>query len=372
MHDHRRAPLLSRAAVAIAAIGAAAVVTWAVRSVADETMYVFFVGAVAVVSWVGGLAFGLGAVIASILVVDVAFIEPFGTLRLLSVAPIAQLMSFALVAAMIAAITNALARAKGEAERLARAADQAKAEAEAASATKSDFLATLSHEVRTPINALLGYADLLDAGAAGAITDEQRTFVRRLRDTARHLLTVVNEILEIAKADAGRLTLKVASETAAPIVDSAVSVVLPQASAKRVEVIVGLRGDGVRFRGDRDRVREIVVNLLSNAVKFAPEGSQVEVTMGRGTPARAPSTIEDSSSLVWLRVTDHGPGISVEDQRRIFEPFVQGGNGQGSNKPGTGLGLAISRRLSRLMGGELEVESDPGNGASFTVWLRAA
>lgn len=372
MREWRRASTWERVVWALVAVIAAAVVTWLVRLVANDTMYVFFVAAVALASWIGGVKIGIGAMLASIVVVDVAFIGPVGGLGPFSTAAIAQLLSFALVALIMVLLTDALVVAKRRAERLARAADRAKAEAEAESTTTSDFLATLSHEVRTPINALLGYADLLEAGAGGAVNDTQAEFIARLRQAARHLLTVVNRVLDIAKADSGRLAVDMSPTLVAPVIDAAVSVLLPQAQARRIALTIDRNADGSGFCGDGDRVREIMVNLLGNAVKFSPDGSAVKVTIAHGGDGRAPPALHDAASPIRIVVTDCGPGIAPSDQQRIFEPFVQSSGARVKGQQGTGLGLAISRRLARLMGGDLTVESVPGSGASFSLWLRSA
>jgi signal transduction histidine kinase len=369
---HRTEPsILPRAAVATSAVCAALVATWAVRLLAADTLYIFFVAAVGVASWVGGLPFGVAAVGMSIVAVDVAFIEPVGSFGIPPMAPLVRLVSFALVGTLIAGLTSALASATLRAERLAAAAADAKNAAEAASKAKSDFLATLSHEVRTPINALLGYADLLENGAAGPMLDEQARFIRRLRQAAHHLLRVVNEVLEMAKTDSGHLTLDMRAAPVSPIIDDAISLVMPLARAKEITVATGGESADAWLYADVDRVREILVNLLGNAIKFAPRGSAVEITTGRGGNDRG-SPHAHASPTVWICVTDHGPGVSAEDQARIFEPFEQASNGRDQAKLGTGLGLAISRRLARLMGGELELTDRREPGASFTLWVRTA
>ncbi len=363
---------VKRVAITILAVAAATLITGVVRGVADETMYVFFVGAVALVTWMGGLRSGLMAVALSIVAVDFSFIEPIGSLHLLTTASVARLLSFALVAGLIATLTDALSRAKASAERLTRMAEQQKAEAEAASATKSDFLATLSHEVRTPIHALLGYADLLEGGAAGPLSEGQAQFVGRLRAAAKHLLTVVNGVLDIAKADAGRLTVDMVPGVAAPVIDAAVSVVLPEAMSRHINMVVVPWRDARAIPGGHQSPARRSWSTCSATPSSIPRMAwSVEITTGRGMDGSIPTAVDTHDPLVWIRVTDHGPGISAPDRRRIFEPFVQG---SGPVRParGTGLGLAISRRLTRLMGGDLVVESEPGQGASFTVWLRAA
>ena len=289
---------------------------------------------------------------------------------------------------------------------------EAKEAAEAANAAKSQFLATISHELRTPINAVLGYADLLDLELDGPLTDAQRGRVARVRASGRHLLGLVNELLDLAKIEADQLRVERVRAAAGEAAATALAIVYPQATARGLGVSNRcVAGADAAYMGDPHRVRQILVNLLSNAVKFTPPGGRIEVECGvtdlPSAVARL-ATSEAGAAPCWcyLRVTDTGPGVAPEMREAIFDPFVQAdvprpGNGAGtgartctsavdtpasasgaaapgtSANPytrahgGTGLGLAISRRLARLMGGDVTLETEPGTGATFTLWLPA-
>ena len=248
----------------------------------------------------------------------------------------------------------------------------ARAEAEASSHAKSEFLATMSHELRTPLNAVIGYAELLDLGIAGSLTDDQRAQVGRIRNSARHLLGLVNEVLDLAKVEAGRLTVQNQTVGAADTIDAAMALVQPQADAKHIAITAHCEPANVVFQGDRERVRQIVVNLLTNAVKFTDPGGQITVSCA--TCASPSSGARLSGSGPWVRVVveDTGIGIPADRLASIFDPFVQVEGGRTRQKDGTGLGLTISRRLARLMGGDLTVRSEAGRGSRFALWLPEA
>lgn len=191
---------------------------------------------------------------------DFAFTEPRGTVSLATTAAGVRMFSF-VVAACVATLTEALCRARENAESLAHDAEEARAIAERASAAKSEFLSTMSHEIRTPINALIGYADLLGTGLAGPITDIQRDYLVRQRAAARHLLSLVNDVLDVARAEAGRLSVNFSAEKLAVPVDDSVSLVLPQARLKGVTVRVDAGDPAIEYCGDRDRVHQILESL---------------------------------------------------------------------------------------------------------------
>jgi PAS domain S-box-containing protein len=231
-----------------------------------------------------------------------------------------------------------------------------------ATKAKDQFLAVMSHELRTPINAIMGYSDLLDLGLKGELNAEQKTMVTRVRDTSRHLLGLINEILDLAKIGAGQIDLVMGEVDAGEVVRRSAEQILPLATAKGLTVNVDverLPGDRpLLVQADETRLTQIVINLLSNAVKFTHSG---EVT--------ARCRLE--GPRVELRVRDTGSGIAPEEKERIFDEFYQVDSGLSRNIGGTGLGLAIARRFARLMGGDIRVESEPGRGSEFTVELHA-
>jgi signal transduction histidine kinase len=248
----------------------------------------------------------------------------------------------------------------------------ARAEAEASSQAKSEFLAMMSHELRTPLNAVIGYAELLDLGIAGSLTSEQRHQLSRIRTSGRHLLGLVNEVLDLAKIEAGRLSVNIGVGRAGDAADAALSLVQPRADEKGIRFVGQCMGNAdAVFQADEDRVRQILVNLLSNAVKFTEPGGEVAIECGTSTEPDTEARLQAHPRWVYLRVRDTGVGIPGAQLPFIFDPFVQGETGHTRSNDGSGLGLTISRRLARLMGGDVSVRSIPDQGSAFTLWLPA-
>lgn len=268
--------------------------------------------------------------------------------------------------------------------RLFRDARQARAVAEGAMAraamasnAKSNFLATMSHEIRTPINAVLGYSELLALELAGPLTVEQRAQVERIRASTGHLLTLVNEVLDLAKIESGTLRVEVRESVAGEAVNSALSMVRLQAAAKGVHINEQCEGAcDARYVGDRDRVRQILLNLVANAVKFTKEGGSVQVMCTvQAEPPFGRSRKSDGPHVAF-QVSDTGIGIAPDQLEHIFEAFVQAESEVRSpytrEQTGTGLGLAISLQLAHQMRGEITVESELGVGSTFTLYMPAA
>lgn len=249
---------------------------------------------------------------------------------------------------------------------------EARLEAEAMSQAKSDFLAIMSHELRTPLNAVLGYSELMELGIAGPINDKQREQLGRIRMSSKHLLGLVNQLLDLAKVEAGRLSVRSVPTSSADAVKAAVALIQPQAEAKGLNFeVIEPEGSAPVYIGDEDRVRQVLLNLLSNAVKFtAPNG---KVTIQSGVSARKDTEARGHAdkSYVFFRVSDNGIGIPEEKLHSIFDPFVQAETGPTRSMEGSGLGLTIGRRLARLMGGDLTVRSTPGEGSTFSFYVPA-
>ncbi|GAC1454074.1 MAG: hypothetical protein PVSMB1_02950 [Gemmatimonadaceae bacterium] len=249
---------------------------------------------------------------------------------------------------------------------------EARLEAEAASRAKSEFLAIMSHELRTPLNAILGYAELMELGISGPLTEKMREQIGRIRVSAVHLLGLVNDILDLAKVEAGRLQVSSGPASAEGTIASAIALIQPQAAARGLELaILPPPQPPAIYRGDDERVRQILVNLLSNAVKFTAPGGTITLEIARSRSPDPETRLQASRSYVRFQVTDTGEGIPESKQLAIFDPFVQAETGRSRTREGSGLGLTISRRLARLMGGDLTVKSEVGNGSTFTLWLPA-
>jgi signal transduction histidine kinase len=258
------------------------------------------------------------------------------------------------------------------AEERARQVEAARAQAEAANRAKSEFLATMSHELRTPLNAVIGYAQLLDLGIGGTLSSDQRHQVERIYASSRHLLGLVNEVLDLAKADVGQLRLQSAAGPASVAADGAAALVQPFAEAHGITFTVRCEAAderSVRYDGDEDRVRQILVNLLTNAVKFSEAGGSVSLVYGQSTRPEPEARLRAGGHWSYFTVRDSGIGIPADHLARIFEPFVQVTTGHTRPNDGSGLGLAISHRLARLMHGDITVRSRVGEGSTFTLWL---
>jgi PAS domain S-box-containing protein len=247
-----------------------------------------------------------------------------------------------------------------ERARLFQAEHAARAEAERANRAKSEFLAVMSHELRTPLNAIGGYAELMEMGIRGPVTPQQREDLRRVQTSQRHLLGLINEVLNYARLETGTVHYDVADVHVCDTLAAAEALVAPQAQAKSLTLKADRCPTSLVARADGEKVRQILVNLLSNAVKFTDAGGRVELSCG---PA---------GDRVRVVVRDTGIGIPADQLERIFEPFVQVRADLTRTAEGTGLGLAISRDLARGMDGDLTVESTPGEGSTFTLTLPAA
>ncbi len=251
---------------------------------------------------------------------------------------------------------DAAERAREEAEEATTQAEAARKEAESANGAKSDFLAVMSHELRTPLAAIMGYQELLADGITGPITEQQGQQLGRIKASARHLLSLIDEILTFTRLDAGRETVLVEQMDIQDSMKQAAEIVEPLLDAKKLELKIISPANPVSIESDPTKVRQILVNLLSNAVKFTDSGSV---------------TLEGKSlkSEVQLIVSDTGIGIQPDNLNRIFDPFWQVEQKATRRATGTGLGLTVCRRLANLMGGDIAVTSAPGEGTKFTVTL---
>jgi signal transduction histidine kinase len=241
--------------------------------------------------------------------------------------------------------------------RMSEELGQAYRELEAASQHKSDFLANMSHELRTPLNAIIGFSEVLKDGLFGELTPKQAEYIRDIHTSGHHLLSLINDILDLSKVEAGRMELAVAKFDLPMTIDNALAFVRERASRHNIALNVDVDARLNSFVGDERRVKQILLNLLSNAVKFTPEGGSVSVV----------ALATDSG--VRISVKDTGIGISKENQSLLFQAFQQVRSEDGAKREGTGLGLALAKRITEMHGGSIWVDSEPGKGSTFTFTL---
>ena len=249
--------------------------------------------------------------------------------------------------------------------RLSDAERTARDEAEAANQGKSEFLAVMSHELRTPLNAIGGYAELIEMGIRGPVTELQRADLSRIQKSQRHLLGLVNSVLDFAKVDAGAVSYDLADVLLSEVLATCEALIAPQAESKHIMLTFSCVDASLAARADHKKVERVVLNLLSNAVKFTEPHGSVTVACGR--------QVEHSGNepRVIVTITDTGRGIPPDQIERVFQPFVQVDAKLTRTQEGTGLGLAISRDLARGMQGDLTVTSTAGAGSTFTLALPA-
>ena len=237
-------------------------------------------------------------------------------------------------------------------------ADYAAARLAAALRERSEFIASLSHELRTPLNAIIGFAEAMSLQVFGPIEERYQQYSHDIVGAARHLLELINDILDQAAVESGHVRVEPQDTVLATIIEDALALVRLRAENKRLHLEVQHATEDVTVHVDPKRAKQILVNLLSNAVKFTPEGGEVGVEVKLDEP---------EEGLVAVTVRDTGIGIAAAEQEKVFERFEQVEDEYARRQEGTGLGLAISRELARTMGGDIELESDFGSGSRFTV-----
>jgi signal transduction histidine kinase len=229
---------------------------------------------------------------------------------------------------------------------------------------RSDFLATMSHELRTPLNSIIGFSDVLSG--IDSLNEKQKRYVTNIQNSGRVLLEMINDVLDLAKMESGRMEVRLSDFDLATVVGAQCDMARPLAERKNIDLETRVEGRLPEMYQDQGKIQQILNNLLSNAIKFTPEGGRIVVT-----------TVAKAHGNVLLRVHDTGVGIAPEDQVSIFEKFRQGtdvlpgGDAMTREYSGTGLGLSIVKELCKLLGGEILLESELGKGSTFSVRLPA-
>jgi signal transduction histidine kinase len=265
---------------------------------------------------------------------------------------------------------------------------QAKEAAETASRTKSEFLANMSHELRTPLNHIIGFTELVVDKQFGALNEAQEEYLNDALSSSRHLLSLINDILDLSKVEAGKLALEVTDVDLRMLLERSLIMFKEKALKHRIQLSVDIDGIPGTIQADERKLKQVLYNLLANAVKFTPEGGSVTLSARylsfrdghwfprEGQPVRLPLDGDDplmrGEGLIDISVQDTGLGIKREDLKRIFDPFERVESLSGLRHPGTGLGLFLTRRLVELHGGKIWAESDgEGRGSKFTFVIPA-
>jgi signal transduction histidine kinase/CheY-like chemotaxis protein len=255
-------------------------------------------------------------------------------------------------------------------------------EAEDANKIKSEFLANMSHELRTPLNAIIGFSDILKDGLIGELDKQQLEYVTDIYQSGQHLLSLINDILDLSKIEAGKMSLDLEALSVTTLVESSLSVIREKAAAHRIHLRCDMDDKLPSIRLDGRKTKQILYNLLSNAIKFSPDDSSVSITARRVTQAeiehwasdsditlRLPLPTGEFTEFLEISVEDQGIGIKREDSPRLFQPFSQVDATLSRRYEGTGLGLVMVMRMAALHGGTVAVASEPEQGSRFTVWL---
>ena len=225
-------------------------------------------------------------------------------------------------------------------------------ELEIANKHKSEFLANMSHELRTPLNAILGFTELIIDNIYGDVPDKIKEVLERVEKNGRHLLSLINDVLDLSKIEAGRLKLSISDYSMQSVIETAVTAVEALAMDKKLALSVTISGDMPKGKGDEQRISQVILNLVGNAIKFTDQGS-----------IKVEAKTKNQEFIV--TVSDTGPGLLEEDQKKIFEEFRQADGSSTRKKGGTGLGLSISKKIVEMHKGHIGVESTLGEGSTF-------
>ncbi len=258
--------------------------------------------------------------------------------------------------------TRKLEEARIELEYRKNEAEEAKFQAETANRAKSEFLANMSHELRTPLNSIIGFADALVKGFAGPLSEEQIQYLKYVSESGEHLLSLINELLDLSKVEAGKMELELSECHVGQIARNCLVMFKEKAMRHRIQLGSDIAGEISPVVADERKIKQVIFNLLSNAMKFTPEGGSVMVSVKK---------VQDKEEVAHIEVSvsDTGIGIAPEDQKRLFQPFQQLETTYEKRYAGTGLGLSLCKKFVELHGGRIWVESDFGKGSKFTFTL---
>lgn len=259
--------------------------------------------------------------------------------------------------------------------------DDARRTSEAANVAKSDFLANMSHELRTPLNSIIGFSEVMRDGMAGTLTEEQKEYLKDIWESGKHLLGLINDILDLSKVEAGKMELELSEFNLKELIDGSLVMFKEKALKHNVKIAAEVEEGIADIMADGRKLKQVLFNLISNAIKFTPDGGYVTVQarkihdagyMIQDTPLSPPPVtgevkggVHPDSDFIEISVEDTGIGISLDNQKRLFQPFQQLETTLTKKYEGTGLGLALSRRMVGLHGGRIRVESEAGKGSKF-------
>jgi len=230
----------------------------------------------------------------------------------------------------------------------------------AASKTKSEFLANMSHELRTPLNSIIGFSEILHDETFGALNEKQSKYAKNILTSGKHLLHLINNILDLSKVEAGKVELECVDFDVLAVLEEVKTLVLSIAAKKRIRIAVTVNPELTTINGDVSKFKQILYNLLSNAIKFTPDGGSITVDGQR------------RGEMAQISVTDTGIGISQEAAKKLFQPFVQADSSTSRKYGGTGLGLTLVKRFVELQGGKIWIESEPDRGSTFIFTMPVA
>jgi signal transduction histidine kinase len=250
-------------------------------------------------------------------------------------------------------------------------------EAEAANKAKTEFLANMSHELRTPLNSIIGFSDILADGLAGPVTDEQKDMINNVSTSGKYLLSLINDILDLSKVEAGRMQLELSGFDIKELIAGSLVMFKEKAMKHNIKLNAEIESGVETMNADEQKIKQVLFNLLSNAMKFTPDGSSVSVRARKVCKSQFAEHSEKESGgelstvncghtdFIEISVEDTGIGISPEEQKKLFQPFQQLESTLTKKYEGTGLGLSISKRIVELHGGRIWVESGMGKGSRF-------